>query len=254
MKTRLLVLAVMLASFVGLAVVACDSGDGDKTAECNEEGKTTCEATHSSCVSACDPLGGGYESCVADCNTALCACLSDNGCTCETTPCEPACGEGFYCSEGTCVEEQTQDCDPECAAGTTCIQGTCIDDTPPACDPACEDGFSCVAGACVEDDVDDCDPACEDGFSCVDGECEEDDVDDCAPACEDGFTCIDGECEADDVGDCEPDTQAECGEDYGICLPDCDPLDADYVECVEDCDEELCDCLTMGDCPCEDEE
>ena len=187
MKKRIFVLAVLAIASIGLAIVACDSGSDEKTAECNEEGQTTCSATHSSCVSACDPLGGGYESCVADCDAALCTCLDDNGCTCETTACDPACAEGFYCSEGTCVEEQTQDCDPACEEGATCVQGTCIDDTPPVCDPACEDGFSCVAGACVEDVVEGCDPACEDGFTCVEDVCVEDVVEGCDPACEEGF-------------------------------------------------------------------
>ena len=227
MKKRVVLL--IAAMVLGVWAISCDSDNDEKGSGCNEDGKSSCAATHSTCVSACNPLGGGYETCVNDCDIALCDCLQDSGCMCERTDCEPACGEGFYCVDGTCQEEVTSDCDPACGEGFTCMQGTCIPDGAPDCDPACEEGFSCVEGNCVEDATGDCDPACEEGFSCVDGDCVE-----------------------DATGTCEPGTEGACADDYTTCITACDPLDGGYTQCVEDCDVALCDCLTAGNCSCEE--
>ena len=229
MKDRLKVVFVMMFVVAGLMLTACGSDDGDKNPEegCTPAGKQECGTQHATCVNACNPLDADYATCVDNCDSDLCDCLTDGGCECENPTCDPACTAGFTCVGGTCVEDQPVACDPICEAGFSCVNGACVEDEPAGCDPACEDGFTCVEGACVEDQPPACDPECEAGFSCVNGACEE------------------------DAGECLPTVTTECGTDHTTCVADCDPLDPDYATCVIDCDDELCDCLTAGNCSCD---
>lgn len=116
----------------------------------------------------------------------LAACAVDEK---DPVVCEPACGTGFDCVEGTCVEKA---CDPACETGYECKLGACVEK---GCDPACGDGKVCELGVCVDKS---CDPACETGFTCVGGECK---ADVCDPVCGGGYVCRGGACE---MQGCDP--------------------------------------------------
>ncbi len=47
---------------------------------CDEDEDGECRADHDTCVTACDPLGTDYTSCVETCNDKLDECLEDSGC------------------------------------------------------------------------------------------------------------------------------------------------------------------------------
>ena len=75
-------------------------------------------------------------------------CVPTSG-SCASTPvptgCDPACGSGETCQNGTCVP--TGGCNPACQSGQTCQSGTCV--PTGGCNPACQGGQVCQNGSCV---------------------------------------------------------------------------------------------------------
>jgi Cys-rich repeat protein len=70
----------------------------------------------------------------------------------ETNCTEDAdCEEGYFCSEGECLEvvdECTEDAD--CAEGEVCTEGECVAEAECTEDADCEEGEVCTEGECLE--------------------------------------------------------------------------------------------------------
>ena len=176
----------------------------------------------------------------------------DNPMNCES--CDPACGEGYICQGGECVE-----CNPDCegkmcgsdGCGGNCGEclGQCLDGICHA-GPGCEVGEGPGCGGCpCEACVCDLDPYCCDTQwdgqcvgecigecggcpaleNCGDDECVSAEFENCATCpedcpCGDGEVCYSGECciPVCEVGsDCQSDGcggMCPCTEDGGVCF------------------------------------
>ncbi len=152
--------------------------------------------------------------------------------------CDPACGPGFKCVGGECVE-CIPDCDGkvcgadgcggscgECGEGLSCVGCQCL---TPGCEPlegtgcggcpceacVCEmDAYCCETawdGICATECLEDC-GGCLPLLNCGNGECVAEDNENCATcpedcACAEGEACFQGAC-------CTPDCEGkECGND-----------------------------------------
>jgi len=183
-----------------------------------------------------------------------------------TPPCDPACGEGEWCSEGACVV--LTDCDPACELPQICnmLEGACMDvPEETEMEEPCDEGLVCdwVTGSCegTEDgDVDgdedgDVEPVVEGG---LDEPCRTGDDED---PCDDGLVCEDAMCVAEVV--CVDDDCPGAGlcDDADECVVMC--LDTGYnedcpdaygfmTEAYGDCEAVPCtddaDCLDLGNC------
>ena len=225
-------LFVVAVLSLGLAVVACDSGDGGNTTdecptvcdgkECGNIGDCNCGSCDGDLVctdNMCkEPVS---DECLASCADKICGTFDD--CPCGT------CEDGFECNEdGTECTEIPAECLAACdgkVCGTfegcdcgTCEAGVCSDDGTECveCDPVCaadgtpyECGDDGCLGTCGE-----CDSG--DEWSCVEHMCV------CAAECGDAV------CGFDKCGEPCGDLEGECADNETCSNGQC------YVGCVFD--------------------
>jgi MYXO-CTERM domain-containing protein len=127
---------------------------GECAARCNDG---TCPAGHFCAEGFCVSLCAGV-----DCPNGQ-TCDDATG-LCSEPTCEPGCGEGEACHEGTCVADNCYE--RGCALGQRCLNSECVVD--PCADIACGAGSFCREGDCVFSCAD---IACALGQVCLDGQC-----------------------------------------------------------------------------------